>query len=128
MKIYIYLLINFFYFMMNIIFFLDINNHQIHYISKINSLCYSWISSNKYEIRYGLCNINCSYIRHIPFPNNKPFQCNINNYQNRIKYYNIKKVKYYYFNTSTYGKYIKEYRYLYNNVSVYNMIYNRIII
>lgn len=81
------------------------------FISINNTLCFSWIPYNKYEIRSGLCNINCSYIRYNPFPSNTPFNCKEESTfrkENKNTTYNI-----YLFNTSTYGKYIKQYRFFY---------------
>lgn len=89
------------------------NNSNKKYLSIENSLCYSWIPSNKYEIGDKLCNINCTYIRHIPFPSNTPFRCKneyISNYSENVN----KNYKIYLFNTSTYGYFVKDYRFFHN--------------
>lgn len=81
-----------------------------HKISIRNSMCYSWIPYNKYEIRSNLCKINCSYVRHKLFPLNTPLLCK--------RAYSLDKnntFKIYVFNTSTYGKEIKQYRFFYQN-------------
>lgn len=71
-----------------------------------NSLCYSWIPHNKYIMKNGLCNINCSYVRKKKYPLNKPFRCKSTNYTNfRILLYKV-----FVFNTTTYGKLVNKYR------------------
>lgn len=95
----------------NIIFYLCIyNNIPSNYISNNNSLCYSWIPSNKYEIKNTLCNINCSYTRFKLYPYNSPLSC-----AEKYMPFNKNKIihKIYLFNTTTYGKYAKSYRYYY---------------
>lgn len=113
--------------MMNIIFFINVSDNEMHYLTKKNSLCYSWIPYNKYEIRKRLCNINCSYIRYIPFPLNKPFLCKYNKSENQKISSKHNNISLYYFNTSTYGKYISKYRFIYKNVREYSILSNRIL-
>lgn len=101
-------------------FYVYIINNKIEYLSRINTLCYSWISFNNYVIMKSLCNINCSYKRIKPFPLNTALSCsNTNTKQNK----NINtSYKIYLFNTTTYGKYIESYRFFYNTYYVYNSI------
>lgn len=90
---------------------------KINYISISNTLCYSWIASNKYEVRDRLCNINCTYVRKNKFPINIPFRCKDAFLSNSSKINNdIQKI--YLFNTSTYGVNVKRYRFLYNETYV----------
>lgn len=88
------------------------NNYK--YISKINTLCYSFVPYNKLIIGNGLCNINCSYTRLKHFPLNSALKCKKVYTTKRNNSYSI-----YYFNTTTYGSYVKEYRYFYGYGTVY---------
>lgn len=97
-----------------IIIALDIfKENRYYYISIKNSLCFSWIPFNKYEIRNRLCNINCSYVRNKLFPLNTPLNCkkvNPIHYKSKNMTFKI-----YLFNTSTYGVNINKYRFFYQN-------------
>lgn len=109
---------------MIIILHINYNHDQVSYISKINTLCYSWIDYNKYEVKDKLCKINCSYIRFKSFPLSYPLKCN--NYYSFEKNANVT-FKIYLFNTTTYGKYVNKYRFYYNNTHVYYFLCFRII-
>lgn len=89
-----------------------LSNYQ--YISKVNTLCYSFIPNNIYINSDILCKINCSYERKKYFPLNSPLKCKKNKKPQDNIIYSI-----YYFNTSTYGYFAKEYRYFYGYSSVY---------
>lgn len=114
MKIYIFFKLYICLALINILFYIYVYINHVSYISQKNSLCYSWIPYNRYEITTSLCQINCSYIRLKPYPSNSPFKCkdkfSLSN--NNISY------KIYIFNTSTYGKYVKQYRFFYGNYYV----------
>lgn len=94
----------------------DINSAK--YISFTNSLCYSFIPSNKYMYSKYICNINCSYKRIKPFPLNRPLRCKVDkgNFNDKLS---NRSIKMYVFNTTTYGEMVKNYRFFYSNKIVY---------
>lgn len=107
------------YFVLVVILFVYISKYS-KYTSMINTLCYSWIPTTKYEVKMSLCKLNCSYTRYKHFPSNPPFQCE-NKYKTFNKNNNVS-YKIYLFNTTTYGKYVKDYRFFYGNSNVYYII------
>lgn len=87
-------------------------------VSNENTLCYSFLPNHYYELNSELCNINCSYARSEKFPITNPFKCyNEQIYKESI--YEFNKSNVYIFNTSTYGKYVKQYRSFYGTFIVY---------
>lgn len=99
--------------------YIYVSNNRINFISKSNTLCYSWLPFTKYVIKDTLCRINCSYTRLKPFPSNSAFHCK-DIYtpfdDNKNESYEI-----YVFNTSTYGKYNKQYRIFYGYQVYYSI-------
>lgn len=89
-------------------------SNKFEYISKKNSLCYSWIPNNKYIKGSQLCSLNCSYVRTKMYPLNKPFTC----YKNKSITSHKTSYYAYVFNTSTYNKFVSQYRFFYGNKTV----------
>lgn len=119
-KILIYIIFYFYIsiLLIHLIIYIYVTNTRITVISKSNTLCYSWLPFTKYLLKNTLCKINCSYTRLKPFPSNSAFHCE----DIYTSIYNNVSYDIYVFNTSTYGKYNKQYRFFYGNSQVYYTI------
>lgn len=106
---YIILLIYYFY-------SVKIVDVKVKYNTFNYTVCYSWITTIKYEVRDTLCNLNCTYIRYIPFLSNTHLYCKneFSSFKNNMSSTNY---RIYLFNTSTYGKYVKQYRFYYDCIN-----------